>query len=77
MSYQRCVDTDMLHVPSREGEAAAHHRLGHMEDSERCRQRAQGIHESLEESRVEAALRAEHRLQARDIERDASVHGRG
>jgi hypothetical protein len=77
VSYQRCVDTDMLHAPSWEGVAAAHHGLGHMEDSERCRETAQGILESLEESRVEAALRAEHSLLARDIERDASVHGQG
>ncbi len=77
MSYQRCVDTDVLHVPSREGVTGAHHGLGHTEDSERCRQTGQGIHESLEESRVEAALREEHRLLARDNERDASVHGHG
>jgi len=44
------------------GLAATHHRLGHTEDSERCRQMAQGIHESLEYSRIEAAVRTERWL---------------
>jgi nucleotide-binding universal stress UspA family protein len=65
--FQQCLDTDTLYVPAWEGLAAAHHRLGHMEESERCRQTAQCARESLEYSRIQAAVRAEHWLWRRKL----------
>jgi len=65
--FQQCLDTEMLYVPAWEGLAAAHHRLGHMEESERCRQTAKSARESLEYSRIQAAVRAEHWLWRRKL----------
>jgi len=63
--FRLCVDAETLCVPAWEGLAAAHQRLGHEEESESCRQMAQCICESLECRRIEAAVRAERRLQRR------------
>lgn len=58
--FQQCLDTDMLYIPAWEGLATAHQRLGHAEESERCRQTAQRIAESHQHARIQAAVRAEH-----------------
>ena len=65
--FKQCLDTEMLYAPAWEGLAAAHHRLGHMEESERCRQTAQSARESIEYSRIQAAVRAEHWLWRRKL----------
>ncbi len=63
--FRRCIDAETLCVPAWEGLAAAHQRLGHEEESERCRQTAQRICESLACRRIEAAMHAERRLRRR------------
>jgi hypothetical protein len=57
-----CVEAEALCVPAWEGLAAAHQRLGCRGESERCRQMAQCARESLECSRIEATVRADHWL---------------
>jgi universal stress protein E len=60
--FQGCVEAEALCVPAWEGLAAAHERLGHTGESERCRQTVQRARESLENSRIQATVRADHWL---------------
>jgi len=60
--FESCLANDKLYVPGWEGLAAAHQRLGHAEQSEKCAQQAKFIRERVLQDRVEAAVRSEHPL---------------
>jgi nucleotide-binding universal stress UspA family protein len=60
--FQGCVEAETLCVPAWEGLADAHERLRHKGESERCRQKAERARESLENSRIQATVRADHWL---------------
>ena len=62
LEFQECVEAETLCVPGWEGLAAAHERLQQKGESEHCRQMAQRARESLEQSRIQAAVRADHWL---------------
>jgi len=61
-SFQHCVGKDMIYAPAWDGLAAAHERLGHAEESERCKQTAKGIRDASLFTRIEAEVRAQHPL---------------
>ncbi|NIN00174.1 MAG: universal stress protein [candidate division Zixibacteria bacterium] len=55
--FQYCVDKDLMFAAAWDGLAAAHKRLGHEKESQRCTERAKYIRQRLSEMRVEAEAR--------------------
>ncbi|UCG11298.1 MAG: universal stress protein [Deltaproteobacteria bacterium] len=55
--FQYCVDKDLMFAAAWDGLAAAHKRLGHEKESQKCTERAKYVRKRIEETRVEAEAR--------------------
>jgi len=63
--FQHCIAEDMMYAPAWEGLAAAHRRLDHEEEAEKCKERARSIVQHLWDRQVEADIRSRHPLVGR------------
>lgn len=63
--FEIVIDMDKMYAPAWEGLAAAHSRLGHEEESKKCKEVARHIRQTLWQHRVEAEIRARHRLRGK------------
>jgi universal stress protein E len=60
--FEICLEKDSLYARAWEGLAAAHERLGHPEQAQKCKERARRVREHFLEKRIEAEVRAKHPL---------------